>query len=276
MKKYDIVIYGATVRGIVAAIENKLQGKDVLLLNYYGFPGGSITESLNCLQEMPGNQCSGIIRNILEKYRSENCSSLYEYEELSLLNPEILKYTLQSELSEHGIEVLYHVQPMKTHYYDNCFYLQLLGKEGIIEVVSEHLTDASADHRLLISAGYAQPEPVCQRHNIFLSAGTSEMPALQEDYQGLSRLCTLSDGRIWLSYDVIETDPLLVEKRSQEIFTFVSDRLSGSGRRIQIVPAQPHILYSYPETNDPCHIGASPDIAVLIGSGYDAEKEFLT
>lgn len=275
MKKYDIVIYGATVRGVVAAVNNKLQGKDVLLLNYYGFPGGSITESLNCLQEMPGNQNSGIIRNILEKYRSENCSMLYEYDGLSLLNPEILKYTLQRELSEHGIEVLYHVQPMKTHYYDNCFYLQLLGKEGIIEVVSENLADASPDHRLIISAGYAQPEAVCQRHNIFLSAGTSELPSLQEDYQGLSRLCTLSDGRIWLSYDVVETNPLLVEKRSQEIFNFVSDRLSGSGRRIQIVPAQPHILYSYPETNDSGHIGASPRIDVLFGSGYEAEREFL-
>ncbi len=47
--KYKNIVYGASIKGIVKSIELMQEGNSVLLLNKFGFTGGSITEALRLL-----------------------------------------------------------------------------------------------------------------------------------------------------------------------------------------------------------------------------------
>lgn len=64
-KTYDYIIYSASLAGVLTAIDLSNKGHSVLLLNFYGFMGGSITESLNCYQFVDENNLNGSVKIFL-------------------------------------------------------------------------------------------------------------------------------------------------------------------------------------------------------------------
>ncbi|HSL88726.1 MAG TPA: FAD-dependent oxidoreductase, partial [Ignavibacteriaceae bacterium] len=118
-KIYDYIIYSASLAGVLTAIDLSNKGKHVLLLNFYGFTGGSITESLNCYQNINEIDLIESAKKIFDKIKKSKHGILYEDKNYFIINPETIKIVLQEELENSKVDLLFHVVPFYlTQQYD--------------------------------------------------------------------------------------------------------------------------------------------------------------
>ncbi len=244
MTVYDYIIYGSTLSGIIYAIQKKRKGKLVMLVNPYGFLGGSITESLNIFQSAEGGQnlFDGYttLGRILLAIKNEKHGILFYQNNEMILNPESVKYILQKEVEEFKIELLFHVQPYRVER-NELFTLSLLGREGEIKLQSKSIVDASDN--FLLTRIYEKRKSIIKgaRLNV-VTTGKNEIP--DELFEPVLNRKRLNDRRYWISLDVEIHDNLFIESYSQKKLDEFSHRLREIGERVQIVPAQTFLQYS--------------------------------
>ena len=240
---YDCVIYGASVAGILLALQRASTGHTVLVLNPYGFPGGSITESLSCLQQWP-KAAAPHARALFDQLAADPYATVYDGPEGHVLNPEVIKFTLQHALEASSVAILFHVKARQlTLTPDGLSMLSVIGKEGEFTVRARTVVDASdAGHlaRLVGNPGRLTGARLC----VFTSPVPAVADAEIRAFPGVQQAVCLPDGRYWLALGLPAAAPTTVENQANDLLDTLTATLAPHGARLQIVPAETQLLYA--------------------------------
>jgi hypothetical protein len=128
-KHYHTIIWGASLRAVQQAADMQNKGINVLLLNKLGFPGGDITEGLDCFLEYPlftsplGMKIKADARLYPKGIFMQNGKGI-------LLHPESVKKSLWEFLTGCRADYLFHVVPLSVEKEKDYFKLNVLEKKG--------------------------------------------------------------------------------------------------------------------------------------------------
>ena len=163
---YDVVVAGGGAAGVGAAIGAALTGAKVCLVEKYGFLGGAATNAqvlayCGFFQRAPEpvQAVAGAGELVLDElrrhgldakpYRSPTTGNW-----IILLDPEVLKLSLDRICAEHGIDVLLHTRVASVsrtgHHLES---VMLAGMDGRRRVIADAFVDASGDANLALLAG---------------------------------------------------------------------------------------------------------------------------
>lgn len=240
---YDYVVYGASVGGILLALHHAAAGRKVLLLNAYGFPGGSVTESLSCLQQWPATTTPHA-GELFGELRANPYATVYDGPEGWVLNPEVLKFNLQHALEASAVALLFHVKAhrLSAPGPDGYATLHLIGKEGRLEIKGRCVIDASdAGHltRIVRGTGQLTGARLC----VFTSPLPAGAAPVVQALPGLQQAVRLPDGRYWLALGLPAASATLVETAANDLLDELTLALAPHDGRLQIVPAETQLVY---------------------------------
>jgi len=265
MKKYDYIVFGANLYGLTAALYLKKQGASILLLNYYGFPGGSISESLNCVQRSPVTPytTAEMIFNRID----EDIDGIQGREgQLAFLNPESVKYTVQRILVEAQIDLLFHVNPVSLAEKE----IILLGREGYITYNAEHFIDCSENYALYSMLPDVQKEISGIFLNLIISGLKPENEGIISEIS--TRKFVLNNNRIWYNFQLQNTELNGIENMAQLKINSISEELMKYSARIQIVPARSQVRFKLINPGSANNIYYSD---LIINHEYFLDEDFL-
>lgn len=240
-KTYDYIIYSAGIAGVINALDLTARGKSVLLLNFYGFMGGSITESLNCLQIADGQKLNSLTKIVFENIKKEKHGIFYQKENILLFNPEVVKTVLQKLVEDSKVDLLFHIVPLYLKQKDQFVEFSLTGKEGIFHVSGKTVIDASDEYDLL-KLENAKRNLNGLYCNIFLTGLKDDS---WQEYILLYKKLKLNDSRYWVSLKLSKSEnEFFIENDSQKIINDFEEIVQKSGGRIQILAPQVQKVYS--------------------------------
>lgn len=244
---FDSIIYSANIAGVIAASIFKSKNKHVLILNRYGFFGGTITESLNLFQKKISNNLndSEIIHKILRRIFEYKNSVLYEDETHLIFNPEVVKYALQKFSEQNQINLLFHISPYSIEFKDEWINLSVIGREGIINLSCKELYDFSTEFTFA---------PIIDKSIRTLSStfvNFITLPVKDESVFGNVFISKkLKDNRWWISVKNRIQNVFEVEISAQNIFDKYDEMLRKQKSRIQIVPAQSNLIFQFTKSKN--------------------------
>ena len=151
---YDVVVVGGGVSGTAAAVAAARCGARVLLVERYGFLGGTTTASSVCVlmnfylrgQPLVG----GVLLEVIGRLRK-----LGGYDdETRVFDPELMKVVLEELALEAGVELLYHATFVDVvRRGRDVRGVVLRGKGGLQLALSEVAVDATGDGDVAAAAG---------------------------------------------------------------------------------------------------------------------------
>lgn len=164
MKIYDVVVVGGGVSGTVAAIAASRNGSKTLLIEQYGFAGGSLTNMgvgpMMTFHAGKKQVIKGIAQEIVDNLVKLSGSPGHIVDTtgfVSTLTPfdvEIMKYVLQEMLIDSGVEILFHSflsgaerdgSKIKS--------INIVNKSGEIKIKSKVYIDSTGDADLAVRCG---------------------------------------------------------------------------------------------------------------------------
>lgn len=239
-KTYDHIIYSASLSGVITALDLSNKGKSVLLLNFYGFMGGVITESLNCYQIINENHLSEAAKDIFIKIRNKKHGILYQNKNDFIINPETIKTVFQEELEKSNVDLLFHIVPFYLKRYEDYVEVSLTGKEGLLHVSGKTIIDASDEYDL-IKLQNVKRRLNALYYNMFLTG-------LQDDawynFELIYKLNKLDNDRYWVSIKIPKPEnEFLIENQSQKIVNEFEHIVQKSGGRIQVLAPHTQKIY---------------------------------
>lgn len=174
----DVLVVGAGTSGVAAAVAAARQGAAVMLVEKYGFPGGTaVAAPVATFQEGPKVQGEPVIRGIygevknrLARYNSIHgeCAG-YEFGSAGLdqngpraktgvFEPAMLQLVFLDMCEEAGVKLLLHSYLVDALLADGTIqHAVIVNKGGLSAVAAKQFIDATADGDLAIAAG-AQAE----------------------------------------------------------------------------------------------------------------------
>lgn len=239
-KTYDYIIYSASLAGVLTAIDLSNKGNSVLLLNFYGFMGGSITESLNCYQLIDEKKLQGLTKAVFNKIKNIKHSILYHSANEFILNPETVKIVLQEEVENSNVELLFHIVPFYLKQKQDFVEISLSGKEGIFHIKGKTIIDASEGFDLLKLTNTKRNLNALY-YNMFLTG-------LQENgwqkYSYLEKIFKLDDNRYFVSLNFpVPENEFFIENNSQKIINEFEEIVQKFSGRIQLLAPQTQKTY---------------------------------
>lgn len=243
---FDTIIFSANLAGIVTALKSKTEGEKVLLLNRYGFFGGTLTESLNLYQRkiLTSESKSDFLNKILKQISLDKDGILFEDDDYFILNPEVVKYKLQKICEEYNVELLFHITPYKVEFKDDEINLLVIGREGEIKLKCKRLFDFSTE--------FSFAPLIDKSSRIFLKSFVNfiTLPVPDECiFDDTYRKIKLNDKRWWISLEHNNLNLTNVEFAAQESLDLFDKKLRDNGSRIQIVPAQSNLIFDFKRTD---------------------------
>jgi hypothetical protein len=260
---YDYIVLGATVPGVLFAAEKSRAGSSVLLTNQYGFPGGIVTETLNCHQEAPPKDGGALLEGLYRTIARDNLAP-------SVVNPESVKYALQQLLVTTDVDLYFHVIPKQITMTDPlAVTVSLLAKEGITSVRGKKVLDATDE--LSGAAILGLPVTSGERNvNLFITPPADERFL---SFPKVRRSLKLNDGRYWLSLRIDSTDELFREDETHSLLDEFRMILERSGCRIQILPMGVHADVS--AENGRALNGSFSTLDTLLGGRVHDTQQFV-
>lgn len=243
---FDTLIYSANFSGVLAALILKSKKKKVLLLNRYGFFGGTVTESLNLYQKKLSSSFENSIlaEKILKRIYSDRDGLLFENDTHLIFNPEVVKYILQKICEENEIELLFHITPTEIKFEEDSIRLKVFGREGEINLGCKQIFDFSTETTFAPLIEKTSRSFLGSFVN-FITLPVENEFILDDAYQKIK----LRDNRWWISIKHINVNLLNVEEISQSDFDRYDEQLRANGSRIQIVPAQSNLIFDFKRTD---------------------------
>lgn len=158
VNSFDVIVAGGGSAGSVAAVAAARNGARTLLVEEYGFLGGSATAAL--VTPFMGNRAGGV--NLNQGLTSEIKTRLKEVggggtgpdDNDGWFNPEALKYVLEDMALEAGVTLLYHTRIIDV-LVRNCRVEGVIihNKAGIRELRAGVVIDATGDGDVAVQAG---------------------------------------------------------------------------------------------------------------------------
>jgi hypothetical protein len=239
-KTYDYIICSASLAGVLTVIDLSKKGNSVLLLNFYGFMGGSITESLNCYQFIDEKKLDGSVKNLFDRIKNAKHGILYQSGNEFILNPETIKITLQEEIENSSVDLLFHIVPFYLKQRETNLEFSVTGKEGILHIKGKTIIDASDEFDLLKLENVKRSVKEIY-YNLFLTGLKDD---LWQSFEHLNRFIKLDDNRYWVSLSIPKPDnEFFIENASQKILNDFEDIVQKSEGRVQLVAPQSQKIY---------------------------------
>jgi hypothetical protein len=168
----DVLVVGGGPAGVIAAISAALAGRDVILVERYGFLGGNSTQVLDTfcgffIDGNPSRQIVGgipdrVINALLEQNSALVRSSTYwKAGNVITYNPEILKSVWETLALQAGVRLLYHALVYDVIMFDDRVEGVVAAvKGGSIKIFAGVTIDASGDADIAAasSAPYEGPQ----------------------------------------------------------------------------------------------------------------------
>lgn len=229
-ERFDHIVIGASLPGISAAVRLAELGQSVLLTNACGFPGGSITELLNCRQQADRTQLSGTAADIYDALLPDAFAP-------DILNPESVKYVLQQHIERSSVTPLFHAVPLKiSSEADGMVGVTMLAKEGTMHLTARTVLDATEDHQAAVLCGAAR-SIVRRSLHLFITPPADDAFRMLPYVRSAVRL---DDGRCWVSLEIASRDELFQENEAHELLDSFRLALERSGSRLQMLPLGIH------------------------------------
>jgi len=154
MKKKQLIIIGGGITGVTASISAKRQGIDVLLIEKFGFLGGSSTASMvSPFMNFSVNDkplVKGIFQEILDELEKEGGRQ----HNSRAFDSETLKYVLYNMLDKNNVEYLLHTYFIDTIKEDSkVIGIVTESKSGKEVFYADFFIDTSADADFCANAG---------------------------------------------------------------------------------------------------------------------------
>lgn len=150
-EKFDVVVIGGGTAGSVAGIASAREGVKTLIIEQYGFLGGSATGAL-VTPLMRWNEDDYLVGGISDEINKK--MELLGYQEGPFFDPEMLKYVLEEMAVESGANLLYYTYVrdviMEGH---KLIGVVVQNKSGIQEVYGDIFIDATGDGDVAVMAG---------------------------------------------------------------------------------------------------------------------------
>ena len=260
---YDYIIYGASLPGSLLAERLAEKRYSILLLNEYGFPGGSLTESLNCCQNVLG--VSSKIKNVIAIINENKPGTFRKTDDAVIFNPESVKFAVQKIIDESEVDLLYHVKIVELNTEPNSTQVKLSGKEGLLQINCERLIDATDGHLLSNIVG-ANSLPENIEYNL-IAANIKK--AVCRSLPRINRIQSLDDGRVFLNFKFPPQEILFIENLIQTEIAKIDEMIKMKGGRIQLLPAQTNIInkIDIPDSND-----LYVDVDTIIGKSFPVNE----
>jgi hypothetical protein len=245
---FDHIVYGASIPGIVYALNKMKQGQSVLLLNHYGFPGGCITESLACRQYVHANSLTPHVSRIFEMLLNETNGTIADEDNAYWFDPEVVKMVLQEVIESSNISLLFHVLPLRVgNLRHGETQIELSAKEGIIHVTGRTVFDATDEQYLSLLSVKKRPVPKQVLNVVLLFKNAPSIESI-----GARSVMKLSENRYWASFDLSGNSEEKGKDAMQEAVDTISERLAVQNGKIQLLPVRPGYA-AYPDID--CAIG---------------------
>lgn len=232
--RYDYAVYGSSAAAMTFAAEKAMQGKKVIMFSKAGYPGGSMTSGLNCLQHLPEDCKDTITGRLISMLETDRHGFFFRKDNTAVINPEALKHAMLKILEDCRASLLFHVTPYAVEIHDNQYCVNLSGREGTIKITAMHLKDASEDHSLIDLIASTELGVDRRLYNIFIYPLKDESIL---EAAPVVKSVRLGDGRYWVSLDTGEVSPVFSETAAQEILDEFSELLRANGSAVQLLPA---------------------------------------
>lgn len=156
---WDLIVVGGGTSGVAAAISASKNGCKTLLIEKFGFLGGTATGALvtpmmsNMLNKTQ-NLTSGLYLEVLEKLKTTGHSAFHENGNPGWFDPEFMKCILDDMCEEAGVEVLFDTVVISAEVKDkNITEIKCFNKSGFSKLKAEFFIDATGDADLAAFAG---------------------------------------------------------------------------------------------------------------------------
>lgn len=161
----DILVVGSGAAGATAAIAAARQGASVLLVERYGFMGGTSTIALDTFcgffvyggtsEKIVGGVADDVL-DMLQKYDRilVRASTNWRSGDVITYNPQSLKYVWETLALNAGVRLLYHTLVVDALMADNrlCGVIAV-NKSGLLHIHAQVVIDASGDADVAAAAG---------------------------------------------------------------------------------------------------------------------------
>ena len=158
IKEVDVLIVGGGTAGSVATIASARQGVKTLVVESFGFLGGSVSAGLvtpmmqNHINKKPLNK--GIGEEINQRLLKEGNIDNWEQDASYWINPELNKYVLEDICLESGAEILYYTNFSEPILEDNKIIGVIVeNKAGRKAIIAKRVIDATGDADVAFKAG---------------------------------------------------------------------------------------------------------------------------
>ena len=195
---YDIIIIGGGFSGVAAAIAARREGADVLLVERYGFLGGSATMCLvnpfmpytrkvNDKEELVN---AGLFKMILE--RLEEMNALHSNRKT--FNEEALKLLFDRLMKENKIDVLLHSYLCEVQRQGKSLKnVTVVNKSGKIRLEAKYFIDCSGDADLVDLCGCEcmlgrEPDNLCQPMTLCFRLANVDLEKFEKNREKINPL----------------------------------------------------------------------------------------
>lgn len=158
IKEVDVLIVGGGTAGSVATIASARQGVKTLVVESFGFLGGSVSAGLvtpmmqNHINKEPLNK--GIGEEINQRLLKEGNIDNWEQDASYWINPELNKYVLEDMCLESGAEILYYTNFSEPILEDNKIIGVIVeNKAGRKAIIAKRVIDATGDADVAFKVG---------------------------------------------------------------------------------------------------------------------------
>lgn len=221
---YDVAIVGGGISGCMAAISAARNGARTVLIERYGFSGGTLTACGTgpMMTFHAGNVqvVRGIPDELITRLKMKGLSvghifdtTGYTYT-VTPFSSEGMKMELDSMLTEAGVDIFYHCTLCDVDFSDRTIHsAEIYSKSGKFKIYSKIFIDASGDCDLSVLAGLPymkgrKKDGLCQPMTMnfkvidvdiektkkYIMSNNEEFPRLKGDLQKVTRSCRLSIG----------------------------------------------------------------------------------
>ena len=163
-KIWDVVVVGGGVSGCMAAFAAAKQGAEVLLIERYGFLGGSLTNAgvgpMMTFHAGKRQVVTGLPQEMVDRMSAKNgCIGHIEdttgyASSVTPFDAEIMKCVLDEMVADYGVSVLFHAVISKVNKEGNSITsVNVITRGGEIEINGKIFIDATGDAALSFAAG---------------------------------------------------------------------------------------------------------------------------
>ena len=154
--EYDVLVAGAGITGIIAAIAARRQGANILLMESTGFLGGVLTGGRLTKPHGPVNE--GLLREMMERAAQRGGANLTHHlvpwgEFNAVLDPEVMQRVILEMLVEEGVQILLHSQIIDVVTSDRVRGVEFVAKSGRQLALAQATIDATGDGDVAAMAG---------------------------------------------------------------------------------------------------------------------------